>query len=491
MTVPFQGGAVRKAGAWRFALSAGLLALLAGASLWVAPISQFDGGIAASSATFTLHGLVPYRDYWLLYGPLSGLLLALPTALFGASADLSKAVGLFAIAVEAALLCGIALRWTHAFPAVLIGAVTPLMVSASLGLELSAWTVAMIFALSAALLRFERGPTILAGILVGFASLARHDVGGYLLLALMLMEGRRSVLLGFGLVVVPAAMAVLLVVPAESLFEQLVWFPIVGQRQFRGLPSLDLMFSPAPAAAITLALVWLPRLLIVAAIFRGIRDRLRDVLVLATFAALCQLQALGRGDFDHLAMAAIPAMPLAAIWIRPSHLRSGVALASVLALAVVMVLLGRSMRDPVPNAADTELLAAVRVVTEMTAREEPIFVGLTANRHTTLNPLIAYHLADRKPGTSTTMYNPGVTNTADRQAQMVEDLERSGTNVLILNAEWAELFEPWNDSRHPGASILDEYIASNFRLYCDLGSVDVMVRRASPHAAGCPPIRQP
>src|SRR5262245_25472546 len=43
-------------------------------------LSTFDGGIAASAATFTLHGLLPYRDYWLLYGPLSGLVLALPTA---------------------------------------------------------------------------------------------------------------------------------------------------------------------------------------------------------------------------------------------------------------------------------------------------------------------------------------------------------------------------------------------------------------------------
>jgi hypothetical protein len=43
----------------------------------IVPVSMFDAGINASAGTFILHGLVPYRDFWMLYGPLGGYLAAL------------------------------------------------------------------------------------------------------------------------------------------------------------------------------------------------------------------------------------------------------------------------------------------------------------------------------------------------------------------------------------------------------------------------------
>ncbi len=69
-------------------LAVGLSALVISFNL-AAPLSTYDGGISAAAATFTLHGLLPYRDYWLLYGPLSGFLLAIPTAFLGPSIALS------------------------------------------------------------------------------------------------------------------------------------------------------------------------------------------------------------------------------------------------------------------------------------------------------------------------------------------------------------------------------------------------------------------
>ena len=46
-----------------------------------------------------------------------------------------------------------------------------------------------------------------------------------------------------------------------------------------------------------------------------------------------------------------------------------------------------------------------------TAPDEPIFAGEVRNGHAFLNPLMAYYLADRPPGVRDTMYNPGVTTT--------------------------------------------------------------------------------
>src|SRR5436190_12369107 len=52
-----------------------------------AMLSAYDGGISSSAATFTLLGLLSYRDYWLLYGPLSGFLLAILSAILGPSVE--------------------------------------------------------------------------------------------------------------------------------------------------------------------------------------------------------------------------------------------------------------------------------------------------------------------------------------------------------------------------------------------------------------------
>src|SRR6266542_1652322 len=84
----------------------GLLAVALVATILLLPhmwarLNPFDGGISSSAATFTLHGDLPYRDYWLLYGPLSGWLATAPTALFGPSAVLARLIGLAVIAAHA------------------------------------------------------------------------------------------------------------------------------------------------------------------------------------------------------------------------------------------------------------------------------------------------------------------------------------------------------------------------------------------------------
>ena len=76
-----------------------------------APLSTYDGGISASAATFTLHGLLPYRDYWLLYGPLSGFLLAIPTAFLGPTIDLTRGFGFVVFCCEAVVAYRLARVW--------------------------------------------------------------------------------------------------------------------------------------------------------------------------------------------------------------------------------------------------------------------------------------------------------------------------------------------------------------------------------------------
>jgi hypothetical protein len=62
---------------------------------------MYDAGISASTGTFILHGLVPYRDFWILYGPLTGYLAALVGLLFPPSVTIVQLVGLALVASQA------------------------------------------------------------------------------------------------------------------------------------------------------------------------------------------------------------------------------------------------------------------------------------------------------------------------------------------------------------------------------------------------------
>ena len=122
------------------------------------------------------------------------------------------------------------------------------------------------------------------------------------------------------------------------------------------------------------------------------------------------------------------------------------------------------------------LVATSAWVQVATDRDEPIFVGLTSNRFTITNPLIIYYLSDRSPGVRDTMFNPGVTNTDWGQTRMVGDLERTMTPYLVLDRLAADASEPSNDSRIPGSTILDTYMAANYHTVCELGGLVIQMR---------------
>jgi hypothetical protein len=204
---------------------------------------------------------------------------------------------------------------------------------------------------------------------------------------------------------------------------------------------------------------------------------------------LCQLQTIGRADVQHFAEAATAGILLLAIWFPPGRLapiRFG-ALVSATLICVLMGLLGARIHVPEPGY-DHSLVDAADWLQAATSREEPIYVGLTNHEYTVRNPLIIYYLADRRPAVRDTMFNPGVTNSDWGQQRMVADLSASAAPYLVLDRATALIREEANDSRIPGSTRLDQYIASTYRPICDLGYVVIEeldgLDRSHP---GCPP----
>lgn len=470
-----------------------VVVLVAGPGLRAA-LSQtalYDGGITASAGTFILHGAVPYRDFWLLYGPLAGYVAAVWTAIFGNELVVLRVVSLLLVVATALVGYGLIGDRVPAVPRVALAAIAALIPVYHIGPDLAPWGLAMALALGAILAITRPGHRWLfaAGILVGLAGLARPDVGAYALIAVTIATRSWRPAVGAALVVAPVAVLFALAVPLGSLVEQLVWYPIVGPRTYRGLPPPGILAFVEPGHAVDWLLYWSPLVLIGLAILRRLRTGAMPPtdLALLILAVLCRLQTLGRADTAHDAQAAVPAILLAAYALSGVGSRAGryaIALGAAVFIALAALPLVWLVQPSDPY--DRALRSAVAEVRARTGPDEPIFAGEVRNRHAFLNPLLAYYLADRPPGVRDTMYNPGVTTTDPTQQRMVDDLQRNRVRYLILDARYADCYETSNLSREPGSDRLDRALGQDYRVVADYGAVVIMALPDEPFVIVAP-----
>lgn len=449
-----------------------------------APLSVYDGGIAASAGTFILHGRLPYRDFWLLYGPLAGYLSAALTAIFGPDVTVLRLGGLVVVACTALLGYGLIRDRAPGVPGTLLAVVGAAITVRWTGLDQWSWALALAFVLGSILV--ARGNTrhrlVVSGFILGLAVLTRQDLGAYGLIAVVVSSRSLRPLAGAALLLIPAGVLLLLAVPIPALFEQLVWYPLVGPREFRGLPGPGLGSILDPGAAVGWLLYWPPLVVIGLALVRLWRSRAIPPTygALLLLAILCRLQTLGRADAIHSAEAIVPVVLLIGYALpRPRGSVQRIALSVGAAIVIALAALPLTMLGSPGAPYDQALTAAVDVVRSNTQPDEPIFVGEIHNLHTVENPLIAYYLADRPPGVRDTMYNPGVTNTVATQSRMVGDLKANHVRFLILDVSFADCFETSNESRIAGPTILDQAIARDYAVVADFGAVEVMGLRGT------------
>ncbi len=473
--------------AW-IAVVAGVTAAV-GAFGLAKPYLAYDSGITASAATFMLHGRLPYRDFGLLYGPAAGWLAMLPTALLGPNLLALRLLGLLVVVGQAVVGYLLVRRVVAPLPAAVVSVVGALALVAFNLLDLPAWSLALLAATGALLLASGEAHGVLwrAGALAGLAFLFRLDVGGYVLLSLLVGTRKVRPALAFTAVVLPFAAWLLATVPLQDLTRQLLWYPLVGQKRYHDTPLPAVLdaagFHPRGLLEVQ---VHLAALLVVALAGVGIwrRSRMRPGVapLLLCFAALCLLQDLSATDVWHLGQALPPVLLLLGVWLFPAG-RPVSKTTAALVVPLALPLLALMVHDGAwkgPFAAyDRQIEAAARLVRGATAAGEPIFVGEAHHRFTFTDPLIVYYLADRPAGVRDTLFLPGLTNTARVQRRMVADLERSQTRYLVLDERFADVFEPSNDSRIPGATVLDRYVTANFEVLDDLGDVRVLRRHGS------------
>jgi hypothetical protein len=481
----------------RYAILFVLGALLSGLAIrW--GVNPHDEGLMLQAGERIADGQLPYRDFYANYGPGQYFVVGGLDVLFGPSLLTWRIL-------RVALDAGVAVL---AYALVRRDAPEPLALGAWLTVA-----AAMAFpsiphpnptALALAfggLLIAERRPAA-AGALAGLAAVFRLDLGVAALAGVALLAGRRqaarAALTGAGVGCV--LMAPVVIPDPGAFWDQTIGFALDEQRLQRlplpgawhgGFEPNKILEFYTPYLLLAGTALWLA-----VAVARRLPLRLWAP---APLAAAGVIYLLARADVYHLVpLAAV--LPVLLATAAAAERRAGnaaitAALVAVIALIAVQGLDRKRIQvlDPPPQATiDIDVADGVKAPTaEAHALTElsryvrarvpagrPVFV---ANPRFDLvrvgNPLV-YVLVGRPNATRYDVMQPGVVTTAPVQREIVRDLERSRTQLVI---RWlspvADQPEDNGAGRSSGVHVLDRYLARTYVAQRRFGDYLVLGRR--------------
>ncbi|MXO88830.1 ArnT family glycosyltransferase [Alteraurantiacibacter aestuarii] len=507
-------------------------------------IDAFDESIILVNAQRVLAGDVIHRDFYSNYGPGSPYLVAAVFWLFGPKLLAARLFGLVLMAVPAGLVTYLLVRRVP-FGLALGGSLACAMFIYVAAFHLYPVYPCLVLILASAIIVLREdilarpGLILTCGGLTGIVALFRYDTGFFTLVAfsiylLAIGPGKtipariaaaiRPVLtlaVGAALAFAPFAIYFLATAQIADFWADIVEHsaPYAANR---GLP------FPGPGAIMAdpaVGGVYIPLLVTLAALAELWRSRAsgagqqagQDFLILFTLlTVILTYKGLVRVSLVHMLLAIVPAITLAAFlaqrWAsRRGHWRSAAIVLSAVAVFAVAGSFNRLRADvgAIERTATGGLLFAGSEENPPCVEGSPPFVGLTSadysravayldahvpdgerilvglDRHDKVfaNGLSIYFLADRLPGTKWAQFDPGVTNTAGIQREIIDDLRKYDVQWIVRDASFENVTEPNLSSVSSGVLLLDSYLARNFRKAFASGKVEVWLRNDVPAPA--------
>ena len=515
-------------------------ALLSGVTM-LNGIQPNDEGLMLAGAARIAEGQVPYSDFWWFYPPGQPYLLAGLWELFGPSllpwrivrvlCDAGVAVLAYALAVRGGasprlalatwLAAALAMAYPsgpHPFPVVLVLALAALLLFESRPL------VAGVLAGVAAAWRIEFAAYLGLGVVLAYALRVEQDRRGFDPAAFARDAG--------GFVAIALATALLFFAPVVAAaglpdsWDLLVRYPVEDFSDYQSLPfPLDYagpLNTGSPGgffsdSAENLLLFYLPLALVaglagalLALTLRFRRERWPQVAT-AVFALGTAHYLLTRPDVFHAAPLAVMVAVLAGWAIagrrekQPAATGSGAPARRVAGIAgVVLAGVGLAytivegldrrwlefrtdyaelrLRPAdgvrVAEAARTPLERAVRHVREQVPPGRPIYVATRRSDLVTSGYPLFYVLAERPNPTRYDIQAPGVVTTAPVQREIVRDLRRTRTPVVVRwTAPLSAEPEPNKGGEPTGVTILDDHLRRAYRPEARYGAFVILERR--------------
>jgi len=457
-----------------------------------AGIGPHDEGLMLQWGHRIASGEWPYRDFWCNYLPGQPLV----QALLGDSLVTWRVARAITGAI-AALLAYLFVRREAGDDRWALGAWAG--VAAALAWPLTpgpnASALALAFgALLAAGGRRRLGP--LAGVLAGLAFLFRPEVGVAVALGVALLERRqRRAVVGPLLTALGVAVAGLLpflvVAPGDVLRQTF------GFAREQGLQRLPFPVNPHTADPNKVLERLFPALLVGAtALWALVALPRRRGLALLPLMVVGLAYLLARTDEFHLVpLAAVVAVGLAVAAAHEPLRGRRFALAAGLVVIVVHGFdrqLGH-LRDGaeltainLPSAGGTRttssdaraLVALAAAVDRRSRPGDPLLSAPPRYDRVRVGDTLLYTLLDRRDPTRYDVVQPGVVTTAKVQREMIADLERSRTRLVVRwMAPVARRPEPNGSGRSSGVFLLDDYITGHFQRIGHFGDYVLLERR--------------
>jgi hypothetical protein len=481
------------------AIAVALFFALATLRFIVAPLDRYDEGVTLTKAALTAAGKIPFRDYWITYGPLDTYILAAAFKAVAVNVMVERVLGVVVLVLLAVVAYAVTgrLGLSGGIRLLLTGliSVAPISVPAfnSAFLANLVGVTAVLTFLTSLDRRRTRWP-LLTGALVGLASFSRPEfalalglglAAGYVAIGLT-AHSLRVRLLPY---LVGAAGVGALLWAGTILMAGFtpVWFDLVTYATSLYPQARRIPFGRGDEAVvvivlgITFALIWIWALTR-AVRQRSIADERARLVALLVSGMLLFTWVRTRADGIH----AMDAWPVTAILLallferrgqqggRPSAaLQALVPLVGILMLSVGAA--GLAYRDlALPHAAagvprtglsgerawipTPELAQLIREIDALTPDGGPIWVGNQRNDLVTFNDTTLYFLSARNPGTVYYEALPGLTNTESGARTIACQLARAGVKLAVLGPISAG--EPWNLSSVPGSPFLDRWLAA-------------------------------
>ncbi len=495
-------------------------------------LNLYDEGIVLTGAYRVLHGEWPSRDFYTNYGPAQFFVVAAIYEFFGVTALASRVYdALISGAIVTLVYCAISnaknimiistsLIWTlfllisyrielySLMPCMVLllagGIATERhLVDHPLHIANFSWAIAaLIF-----LFRFDLGVAAAAAFgapiaIVAFIDFFQGRVG--LAVALSVVFRNASVAL---LWLVGAAFALWSVGILQPALYDLLSYNAGNYVQMRSLPfpkpgdlRLDpvrtiVIYSPVLIVFFSLVGVWFTLL-------RNSGESRRKqigVIVFISITVISYMKGFVRVSPEHLLIACVSACVLVPLVIdalkKPKSQLSRIAKFSLpVILLVAFIFTGRTVEarwnaglllsgkrsellsSVFPFGSRGEVMDAAEFIAANTLPDERILSVTGRHDKVFANDISLYFLAQRLPATRWHQYDPGVQTTEVVQAEMMEDIKRRKVRFIFQDRSFDDVDEKNGSSISSGVTLLDKYIAEQFREVRRFGPISILER---------------
>jgi len=368
---------------------------------------------------------------------------------------------------------------------------------------------------------------IWSGVMVGFVMITRLYFGLALITAAfsavlftfdnpmkVKLKSIIKILAGTSIIVVPMFVYLLILVPIDLMYEQLIKIPLTIFGDYRSLPwpnpteFLNIEDSKEQLSSAWFGLyALLPAVIFLYTSFsfhsakkKGeLTDRLKAALPISVFSFLLLSQSFVRSDIEHF----IPSwlFSLLTIFIlfdfkTEEMLKKGVVFLVVAGFATMPIYkkmkfieeqakpeyvyiegIPRAERFKIHKDWYNDLKNAVRYVRSKTEREDRIFVCNDRNDKGYRNDAMFYFLVERLPATRYHELHPGVSTTERVHKEIVSDLNENRVDFIVRVYGLNDIDEPNMSSVSSNVHILDNFISENFKSEKRYGMYEILIRK--------------